>query len=70
MDDTELDTFVGGAVYYRGPIGFLAELLEEGGVETRTGAHRRGPSARAATARRPAASPAALLGVMKGRRTG
>ena len=35
MDDTELDTFVGGAVYYRGPIGFLAELLEEGGVETR-----------------------------------
>ena len=33
MEDTELDTYVGGAVYYRGPIGFLAEMLDEGGVD-------------------------------------
>tara|TARA_B100001964_G_C14086355_1_gene532707 strand:- start:224 stop:592 length:369 start_codon:yes stop_codon:yes gene_type:complete len=34
MDDTDLDTYVGGTLYYRGPIGFLAEIFDEGGVET------------------------------------
>ena len=35
MDGTELDTYVGGTVYYPGPLECLVEILDEGGIATR-----------------------------------